>query len=73
MSSILHEITSVRGLLFWLRGVDPGTPIRSLSDGSASVTLELVWAGKPSNAHMVRIGQESEKDDGDAEDEDDGR
>jgi hypothetical protein len=45
-------------MLFALKDVKPETLIvYSSESASGPVTLELHWAGKPSNAHFIRIGE----------------
>ena len=70
MSIVRHEITTVRDLMFVLKGVAPGTPIISLWkepgtpwDATPPVAIELIWAGSPDKAHAVRIGPDVEEDD----------
>ena len=61
MSTTTHEIAKAADLQFALKGIAPGTPIKWADrvgddyDGDTLV-IELTWAGKPENAHFIRIG-----------------
>lgn len=69
MSTARHTLVTVRDLLFALKGVDPATPVIALGPEPGTpwacmpdVVIELDWAGKPADAHLVRIGPDHEED-----------
>lgn len=61
MSTTTYEISTVRDLQFALKGVAPGTQVDwadAVGDlwPTDQLVIELTWAGKPENAHFIRIG-----------------
>lgn len=58
MSVSTATIATVGDLMFWLKGVNPETPIVPVRDNPAGpVLIEVHWSEKPQNAHFIRIGE----------------